>query len=112
LVNKVKAYAHGAIIPIGSSLLVPIDHVEVPEGEPKLYDVEKYTHIIYMPLKPSPKHHITLENLKLGLHSMVDTCYKNNITHISMPIISVVPDATLEEIVNAIQEIIGGFIVA
>jgi hypothetical protein len=112
LVNTVKALAkeqYDSTIPIGKSLLVKIDHIEVPENEIKLYDTEKYTHIVYMPLKSKVNHHITLENLKLGLHSMLTTCYENNITHISMPILSVVAYAELEEIVNTIQEVVNNF---
>jgi hypothetical protein len=112
LVNKVKDLAnekYNSIIPIGESLLVQIDHEEIPEDEIKLYDTENYTHIVYMPLKSKVNHHITLENIKLGLHSMLDICYKNNITHISMPILSVVAHAELEEIVNTIQEVINSF---
>jgi hypothetical protein len=115
LVNTVKALAkdkYDSIIPIGKSLLVPIEHIEVPEGEIKLYDTEKYTHIIYMPLKYKVNHHITLENIKQGLHSMLDICYKNNITHISMPILSVVAHAELEEIINTIQEVVNSFNIA
>lgn len=112
LVDKVKDIAkekYDSIIPIGKSLHVEIDHMKVLEGEIKLYDTEKYTHIIYMPLKYKVNHHITLENLKLGLRSMLNTCYENNITHISMPIISVVEDVTLEEIINTIQEVVNSF---
>ena len=91
IVRAQIAKHYNGYLPIGQSILVPIDH-------------HTYKHIVYMPLREDPKELAKLDSVFIALRGALNTLEENGIEAASMPMLNFIYIEQQSEITERMRE--------